>query len=66
MFEEQQICRSLKIKHFLLKPVQRLPQYKMLLNEYLKHIEKNDIDHNDTKEALQMISDLLLCANETI
>ncbi len=39
-FEQQDgsRCRGLKVEHFMLKPVQRLPQYKLLLENYLKNL----------------------------
>ena len=38
-FEATPACKQLRLSHFLLKPIQRLPQYKMLLEDYLKHID---------------------------
>ena len=30
-FEAQPVCKNMQIEHYLLKPVQRLPQYRLLL-----------------------------------
>ena len=65
-FEARPICRSLKLKHYLLKPVQRLPQYKLLLADYVKHLENEGEDYQDSLHALQMITDLLKNANDVI
>lgn len=65
-FEKLPVCRSLKIQHFLLKPVQRLPQYKLLLGDYLKNLSKADEDYADTVKALKFITDLLKNANDVI
>ena len=65
-FEARPICRSLKLKHYLLKPVQRLPQYKLLLADYVKHLENEGEDYQDSLRALHMITDLLKNANDVI
>ena len=65
-FEKLPVCRNLKIQHFLLKPVQRLPQYKLLLADYLKNLSKDDEDYADTVEALEFITNLLKNANDVI
>ena len=66
MFEKQEQCRNLKIEHFLLKPVQRLPQYRLLLEDYLKHLQDESSDYSDTRKALQIVSDVLKHANDVI
>jgi len=65
-FEKLPVCRNLKLKHFLLKPVQRLPQYKLLLKDYLKHLDKSDQDYADTVNALEIVTELLKNANDVI
>ena len=65
-FEALPVCRSLKLKHYLLKPVQRLPQYKLLLADYVKHLENEGEDYQDSVRALHMITDLLKNANDVI
>jgi len=65
-FEKLPECRNLKIKHFLLKPVQRFPQYKLLLQDYLKHLDKDAEDYEDTVNALKIVTDLLKNANDAI
>ena len=65
-FEKKERCRNLKLKHFMLRPVQRLPQYKLLLEDYLKHIDENSEDFDDTTSALRIVSDAADHANDTI
>ena len=65
-FEKLPACKNLKLKHFLLKPVQRLPQYKLLISDYLKHLDTEAEDYQDSDEALQMITELLKNANDVI
>ena len=65
-FEKFPQCRNLKLSHFMLKPVQRLPQYKMLLEDYLKHLEASNDDYDDTTTALMIVSEAAEHANETI
>ena len=65
-FEKLPKCRNLKVKHFLLKPVQRFPQYKLLLTDYLKHLTKDAEDYEDTVKALEIVTDLLKNANDVI
>ena len=65
-FEKGARCRNLKVKHFMLKPVQRLPQYKLLLEDYLKHLDPESIDFDDTTNALRIVSEAAEHANDTI
>lgn len=65
-FEKRERCRHLKLKHFMLKPVQRLPQYKLLLEDYLKHLHPDSPDFDDTTNALRIVSEAAEHANDTI
>ena len=65
-FEKFPQCRNLKLSHYMLKPVQRLPQYKMLLEDYLKHLDASNDDYDDTTTALMIVSEAAEHANETI
>ena len=65
-FEKKELCRNLKLKHFMLKPVQRLPQYKLLLEDYLRHLAHDSADFDDTTAALKIVSDAAEHANNTI
>jgi len=65
-FEKLPRCQHLKLKHFMLKPVQRLPQYKLLLEDYLKHLDSDSDDFDDTTLALKIVSDAAEHANDTV
>ena len=65
-FEKRECCRNLKLQHFMLKPVQRLPQYKLLLEDYLRRINHDSVDFDDTTIALRIVSDAADHANNTI
>ena len=65
-FEKFPQCRNLKLSHYMLKPVQRLPQYKLLLEDYLKNLDASSEDYDDTTTALRIVTDAADHANETI
>ena len=65
-FEKFPQCRNLKLAHYMLKPVQRLPQYKLLLEDYLKHLDPQSDDYDDTAIALRIVTDAAHHANETV
>ena len=65
-FEKFPQCRNLKLNHYLLKPIQRLPQYKLLLEDYLKYLEDCSPDYDDTTTALRIVTEAAEHANETI
>ena len=63
-FETREQCGGLKIHHFLLKPVQRLPQYKLLLENYHKNLSPGSEDYEDATEALAIVTEAAMHANE--
>merc|ERR1712168_1591828 len=65
-FESLPRCGNLKLKMHMLKPVQRLPQYKLLLEDYLKHLDTDSIDWDDTTLALKIVSDAAEHASNTV
>jgi len=65
-FESLPRCQNLKLKHYMLKPVQRLPQYRLLLEDYLKHLGPDSIDFDDTTQALRIVSEAAEHANDTV
>ena len=65
-FESLPRCQNLKLKHYMLKPVQRLPQYRLLLEDYLKHLGPDSIDFDDTTQALRIVSEAAEHANNTV
>ncbi|XP_065206805.1 FYVE, RhoGEF and PH domain-containing protein 6-like [Planococcus citri] len=65
-FESSERCKKLTLKHYMLKPVQRLPQYRLLLEDYLIHQNANSIDYNDTQQALRIVCDVAEHANKSM
>lgn len=65
-FEALDICKKLTIKHYMLKPIQRIPQYRLLLESYLKYQDKNSIDYNDTNSALNIVNDVANHINKSL
>ncbi|KAL0268034.1 UNVERIFIED_CONTAM: hypothetical protein PYX00_010121 [Menopon gallinae] len=57
-FESLERCKMLTLKHYMLKPVQRIPQYRLLLSDYLKHIDDSSPDYEDTETALKIVSEV--------
>ncbi|XP_052071932.1 FYVE, RhoGEF and PH domain-containing protein 6-like isoform X3 [Mytilus californianus] len=65
-FEMSPRCASLGVRHYLLKPIQRIPQYKLLLQDYLKHLSPESEDYQSTKTALHIVSEVADHANSSM
>nr|XP_032828102.1 FYVE, RhoGEF and PH domain-containing protein 6 isoform X1 [Petromyzon marinus] len=65
-FEMSPRCANLALKHHLLKPVQRIPQYRLLLTDYLKNLTPESADYKDTQAALAMVSEVADHANDSM
>lgn len=63
-FEMSPRCANLALKHYLLKPVQRIPQYQLLLTDYLKNLVSDSEDHKDTQAALCVVKEVANHAND--
>ncbi|XP_044042439.1 FYVE, RhoGEF and PH domain-containing protein 6 [Siniperca chuatsi] len=63
-FEMSSRCASLALKHYLLKPVQRIPQYQLLLTDYLKNLPEDSEDYKDTQAALSIVKEVANHAND--
>ncbi|XP_030070824.1 FYVE, RhoGEF and PH domain-containing protein 6 [Microcaecilia unicolor] len=63
-FEMSPRCASLALKHYLLKPVQRIPQYRLLLTDYLKNLSEESSDYKDTQVALAVVIEVANHAND--
>ncbi|XP_028973035.2 FYVE, RhoGEF and PH domain-containing protein 6 [Esox lucius] len=63
-FEMSPRCASLALKHYLLKPVQRIPQYQLLLTDYLKNLPMDSSDYKDTQAALGIVKEVANHAND--
>ncbi|KAK2858080.1 hypothetical protein Q7C36_005999 [Tachysurus vachellii] len=56
-FELQKVC-YLPLNTFLLKPIQRLMHYKLILERLCKHYSPEHRDHQDCKEALKEVAEI--------
>ncbi|XP_040018513.2 FYVE, RhoGEF and PH domain-containing protein 6 isoform X2 [Gasterosteus aculeatus] len=65
-FEASPRCANLALKHYLLKPVQRIPQYRLLLTDYLKNLSEDSVDYKDTEAALEIVKAVANHANDTM
>lgn len=65
-FERSPRCQKLSLKHYMLKPVQRIPQYRLLLEDYLCHLSETSPDREDTHTALSIVRDVAGHANRSI
>lgn len=65
-FESDERCQKLAIQHHLLTPIQRIPQYRLLLQQYLHHLKPDDQDYEDTVEALEVVSRVAEHANQSM
>ncbi|XP_072257369.1 FYVE, RhoGEF and PH domain-containing protein 6 [Pyxicephalus adspersus] len=65
-FEMSPRCANLALKHYLLKPVQRIPQYRLLLTDYLKNLSEESSDYNDTQAALSVVTEVANHANDIL
>ncbi|XP_068459182.1 FYVE, RhoGEF and PH domain-containing protein 6-like [Clinocottus analis] len=65
-FEASPRCANLALKHYLLKPVQRIPQYRLLLTDYLKNLSEDSLDFKDTQAALEIMKEVANHANDTM
>ncbi|XP_027867571.1 FYVE, RhoGEF and PH domain-containing protein 6 isoform X2 [Xiphophorus couchianus] len=63
-FEMSPRCANLALKHYLLKPVQRIPQYQLLLTDYLKNLPEDSEDYKDTQTALSVVKEVANHAND--
>ncbi|KAJ2803329.1 hypothetical protein H4R20_002939 [Coemansia guatemalensis] len=59
-------CRGLSLQSYLLLPVQRIPRYKLLLEDLLKHTPRTHVDHHSIGDALRTIEEVAEFVNENI
>lgn len=62
-FEMSDRCKMLPLKTYLLKPIQRVPQYKLLLETYLRHLSQESVDYTDSIVALKIVTEVADHAN---
>ncbi|KAH8031814.1 hypothetical protein HPB51_020932 [Rhipicephalus microplus] len=55
-FEQSPRCRQLTLPQYMLKPIQRIPQYRLLLTDYVKNLEVETPEYSDACAALEIVS----------
>ena len=56
--------KDYQIQSFLITPVQRIPRYKLLLGDLLKHTPQLHPDYKELKEAFDVVSDTAIRVNQ--
>jgi hypothetical protein len=64
--EKDPILQSQSLESLLILPVQRIPRYRLLLEQLLKYTPDNHPDYPIVKDALEKICDLAMYNNEAI
>ncbi|XP_065657046.1 FYVE, RhoGEF and PH domain-containing protein 2 isoform X3 [Hydra vulgaris] len=59
-------CESLGLQHHMLEPIQRIPRYKLLLQDYIKKLPINSTDYKEAEESLIIISKAAENANSSL
>ncbi|KAJ2725692.1 hypothetical protein GGI07_001060 [Coemansia sp. Benny D115] len=59
-------CKGLAFQSYLLLPVQRIPRYKLLLEDLLKHTPAGHVDRQSIGDALRAIEEVAEFVNENI
>eukprot|EP00118_Oscarella_pearsei_P004344 m.18415 g.18415 ORF g.18415 m.18415 type:complete len:1513 (+) comp27655_c0_seq3:29-4567(+) len=65
-FERRPECAHLKISAYMLETVQRIPRYKLLLKDYIKHLPEDSEDTEPASRALSIVSDVASHVNEGV
>ncbi|ELP84638.1 Rho/RAC guanine nucleotide exchange factor, putative [Entamoeba invadens IP1] len=55
---------TLDLRSYLIMPVQRLPRYRLLLSDLLKHTENTFVDYTNISDAVEMIKTVTMDVNE--
>ncbi|KAM9807688.1 FYVE, RhoGEF and PH domain-containing protein 6-like [Neosynchiropus ocellatus] len=63
-FEASPRCAKLTLKHYLIKPVQRIPQYQMLLRDYVKNLPQDSVEFKNAEVALRIVKEVADHAND--
>ena len=56
----------LSLQHHMLSPVQRIPRYKLLLEDYIKRLPENSSDLENAKKALELVEQAATHSNDTM
>lgn len=62
--EQREVTDQLSLADFLIQPIQRVPRYRMLLEELLKHTPEDHADHPKCVSALDQIKHVATELNE--
>ena len=65
-FEASDKCLKLGVRHYMLKPVQRIPQYRLLFQSYIDLLSHDSPDLNDARKALGILEEVANHANDTM
>ena len=57
-------ANGLDVRSFLIQPVQRVPRYRMLLDELLAHTEDSHADEAPLRDALERVCEVAMHINE--
>ncbi|KAI6646682.1 FYVE, RhoGEF and PH domain-containing protein 6-like [Oopsacas minuta] len=66
LFQSLPKCSSLPVSAHLLGIVQRIPRYKLLLEQYIKHLPEDSTDGEDSEKALALITEVAVHVNENL
>lgn len=64
--EKEPHLQNQKIESLLILPVQRIPRYRLLLEQLLKYTPEDHVDYPIVQDALQKICELAMYNNEAI
>nr|AAQ18153.1 guanine nucleotide exchange factor [Entamoeba histolytica] len=56
--------KNFELTSFLITPIQRIPRYKLLLNDLLKHTPQNHPDFKDLSNGFNIVSQVAISVNE--
>jgi len=59
-------CNGLGLESYLIEPVQRVPRYRLLLEQLLKYTPQSHPEHNSIENALSKITEVAMRNNEAI
>ncbi|XP_013793005.1 FYVE, RhoGEF and PH domain-containing protein 6-like [Limulus polyphemus] len=65
-FEALPRCKGLSLNHFMLRPIQRIPQYRLFLERYLKYLPQETAEFQDASKALDIITQVNEQSNECL
>ncbi|XP_060267889.1 intersectin-2 isoform X2 [Ovis aries] len=59
-------CKGMPLSSFLLKPMQRITRYPLLIRSILENTPENHVDHSSLKQALERAEELCSQVNEGV